>query len=66
MLSIIMNEARSFIRNGSNLFFTIFFPCACVFFLGTFLESVESSDKAVGELKLAYCADGGEAYAQLP
>ncbi len=63
MLSIIMNEARSFIRNGSNLFFTIFFPCACVFFLGTFLESVESSDKAVGELKLAYCADGGEAYA---
>ncbi len=62
MLSIILNEVRSFLRSGSNLFFTIFFPCACVFFLGTFLESVEVSDEAVGELKLVYCADGGDAY----
>lgn len=62
MLSIIMNEVRSFFRNGSNLFFTIFFPCACVFFLGTFLESVEASDEAVGELRLAYCAEGGDRY----
>lgn len=62
MLSIILNEVRSFLRSGSNLFFTMFFPCACVFFLGTFLESVEVSDEAVGEIKLAYCADGGDAY----
>ena len=63
MLSVILNEIRTFARSGSNLFFTIFFPCACVFFLGTFLESVEASDEAVGELKLAYCAEGGDAYA---
>lgn len=63
MLSVILNEIRAFARSGSNLFFTIFFPCACVFFLGTFLESVEASDEAVGELKLAYCAEGGDAYA---
>lgn len=62
MLSIILNEVRSFLRSGSNLFFTVFFPCACVFFLGTFLESVEVSDEAVGELKLAYCVDGGDVY----
>lgn len=63
MLNVILNEIRAFARSGSNLFFTIFFPCACVFFLGTFLESVEASDEAVGELKLAYCAEGGDAYA---
>lgn len=62
MLSIILNEVRSFLRSGSTLFFTIFFPCACVFFLGTFLESVEASDEAVGELKLAYCSGGGDVY----
>lgn len=62
MFSIILNEVRSFLRSGSNLFFTVFFPCACVFFLGTFLESVEVSDEAVGEIKLAYCTDGGDAY----
>lgn len=62
MLSVILNEVRSFLRSGSNLFFTVFFPCACVFFLGTFLESVETSDKAVGELKIAWCADGGDLY----
>lgn len=62
MLSVILNEVRSFLRSGSNLFFTVFFPCACVFFLGTFLESVETSDKAVGELKIAWCADGGNLY----
>lgn len=63
MRNIILNEIRSFVRDASNLFFTIFFPCACVFFLGTFLESVQVSDAAVGELKLAYCVDGGDAYA---
>lgn len=62
MFNIILNEVRSFLRSGSNLFFTVFFPCACVFFLGTFLESVEVSDGAVGELKLAYCIEGGDAY----
>lgn len=62
MFNIILNEVRSFLRSGSNLFFTVFFPCACVFFLGTFLESVEVSDEAVGEIKLTYCADGGDAY----
>lgn len=62
MFNIILNEVRSFLRSGSNLFFTVFFPCACVFFLGTFLESVEVSDEAVGELKIAYCTDGGDAY----
>lgn len=62
MFNIILNEVRSFLRSGSNLFFTIFFPCACVFFLGTFLESVEVSDEAVGELNLAYCTDSGDVY----
>ncbi len=41
MLSVILNEIRAFARSGSNLFFTIFFPCACVFFLGTFLDGAE-------------------------
>ena len=64
MFSIILNEVRSFLRSGSNLFFTVFFPCACVFFLGTFLESVEVSDGAVGELKIAYCIEGGDVYSK--
>jgi len=54
MFSIAFKEARSFFRNAPNLFFTIFFPSMCVFFLGTFLESIEVSDKAVGELSIAY------------
>lgn len=61
MRNIILNEIRSYLRSGSNLFFTIFFPCACVFFLGTFLESVEVSDEVVGELSVVYCTDGGDA-----
>lgn len=64
MRNVILNEIRSFLRSGSMLFFTLFFPCACVFFLGTFLESVEVSDQAVGELKLAYCTDGGDAHSR--
>ncbi len=62
MLNIILNEVRSYLRNGSRMFFTVFFPCACVFFLGTFLESVEVADKAVGELSIAYCTEGGDAH----
>jgi len=58
-----MNEIRCFLRSGSKMFFTIFFPCACVFFLGTFLESVEVSDQAVGELKVLYNTDQGEPHA---
>ncbi len=61
MISVILNEARSFLRNGSSLFFCIFFPSILVFFLGTFLESVEVSDAAVGELSIAYSTQNADA-----
>lgn len=63
MAQVIMNEIRCFLRSGSTMFFTVFFPCACVFFLGTFLESVEVSDQAVGELKILYSTEQGDPYA---
>ena len=62
MLSIILNSVRSFLRSGPNLFFTIFFPSVCVFFLGTFLEKVEASDYAVGELSIAYSSESGDMF----
>lgn len=60
MFAVILNEARSFLRNGSSLFFCIFFPSILVFFLGTFLESVEVSDAVVGELSIAYSTQNAD------
>lgn len=65
MFSIILNSVRSFLRSGSNLFFTIFFPSVCVFFLGTFLEKIETSDKAVGELNIAYSSEDGDVFSAI-
>ncbi len=58
MLQVILNEIRSCFRNGSTIFFSIFFPSLCAFFLGTLLESIEVSDSVVGELNIAYCIEG--------
>ncbi|MDE6763988.1 MAG: ABC transporter permease [Oscillospiraceae bacterium] len=44
------------------MFFTIFFPSVCVFFLGTFLEKVEASDGAVGELSVVYSVENGDMF----
>ncbi len=60
MFAVILNEARSFLRKGSSLFFCIFFPSILVFFLGTFLESVEVSDAVVGELSIAYSTQNAD------
>lgn len=60
MLHIILNEIRGCFRSGPTIFFSILFPSLCTFFLGTFLESVEVSDKAVGELNVAYCVENGD------
>lgn len=57
MLSIILNEIRSNLRNKTTIFLSFLFPSLCVFFLGTFLEKVETSDAAVGELSIAYCME---------
>lgn len=60
MFAVILNEVRSFLRNGSSVFYCIFFPSILVFFLGTFLESVEVSDAVVGELNIAYCTENAD------
>lgn len=60
MKSIIINQFRAFIRSGGAVFFAIFFPAICTFFLGTFLESVQVSDYAVGEISLAYCVENAD------
>lgn len=60
MKSIIINQLRSFFRNSGTVFFTVFFPAICTFFLGTFLESVQVSDYTVGEINLAYCVENAD------
>lgn len=62
MLSVILNEIRSYFRNGSNIFFTVFFPSICVFFLGTFLENIEVSDAVIGDIKLLYGIESADSY----
>ncbi|MCM1024329.1 MAG: ABC transporter permease [Prevotella sp.] len=44
------------------MFFTIFFPSVCVFLLGTFLEKIDVSDSAVGELNIAYSTENGDVF----
>ena len=60
MKNIIINQFRAFLRSGGGLFFTLFFPSICTFFLGTFLEKVQVSDYAVGEISLAYCIESAD------
>ena len=61
MLCIILNEIRSYYRNGSNLFFTILFPSICVFFLGTFIGALSNqADKPVGDLSVCYCVSNAD------
>lgn len=60
MISIILNEIRQSLRNKTTIFLSLLFPSLCVFFLGTFLEKVETSDAAVGELSVAYCMENAE------
>lgn len=60
MLAIIKNEVTSFFRNGSSLFFCIFFPSILVLLLGTFLENVVVADSPVGELKIAYSVENAD------
>lgn len=60
MKNIIINQFRAFLRSGGGLFFTLFFPSICTFFLGTFLEKVQVSDYAVGEINLAYCIESAD------
>lgn len=62
MLSVILNEFRAYFRNASNIFFTAFFPSLCVFFLGTFLENIETSDAVVGDIKLMYTVESADAF----
>lgn len=62
MFSIILNSLRSYLRSGPNMFLTILFPSLCVFFLGTFLEKIENSDEAVGELSVVYSAENGDMF----
>ncbi|MDE7360852.1 MAG: ABC transporter permease [Oscillospiraceae bacterium] len=59
MLHIILNEMRSFFRNGSTLFLSIVFPSLLTFILGTLLEDVQKSDAVVGDLNVAYCVEEG-------
>lgn len=59
MISVILNTIRSCCRNGTTIFFSIFFPSIMTFFLGTLLENIMVSDAAVGELDLAYCVEEG-------
>lgn len=54
MISIIKKEITEFLRNGSNLFFTIFFPSILVFLLGTLLQNLDVSDYDIGEINLGY------------
>lgn len=58
--SIIINQFRGFLRRGSGVFFSLFFPAICTFFLGTLLESIEVSDDAVGEISVAYCTENAD------
>lgn len=66
MLAIIKNEVTSFFRNGSSLFFCIFFPSILVLLLGTFLENVVVADYPVGELKIAYSVESADKTALVP
>ncbi|MDE5578219.1 MAG: ABC transporter permease [Oscillospiraceae bacterium] len=60
MKNIIINQFRAFLRSGGGLFFSLFFPSICTFFLGTFLEKVQVSDYTVGEINLAYCIESAD------
>lgn len=62
MFSIILKSFRAFYRTPSTLFFTVFFPSVCVFFLGTFLENVEVSDDAVGEVRIVYAEENTDPF----
>lgn len=61
MKNIILNQFRAFMRSGGGLFFALFFPSLCTFFLGTFLEKIDVSDAAVGEISVAYCTENADA-----
>lgn len=62
MFSIILKSFRAFYRTPSTLFFTVFFPSVCVFFLGTFLENIEVSDGTVGELSIVYAEENADPF----
>lgn len=61
MKNIILNQFRAFVRSCSGVFFALFFPSICTFFLGTFLEKIEVSDTVVGEISIAYCTENANA-----
>lgn len=61
MKNIILNQFRAFLRSGGSVFFALFFPSVCTFFLGTFLENIDVSDAAVGEISVAYCTENADA-----
>lgn len=62
MKSVIINQVRTFLRDGATVFFTLFFPSICTFFLGTFLEKIEVSDYTVGEVRIAYCTENSNEF----
>lgn len=57
MFGVALKSFRAFLRNLTTLFFTVLFPSVCVFFLGTFLENIEVSDYAVGEVSVLYAEE---------
>lgn len=59
MLFVILKELRASFRNAPMVFFSVLFPSLMTFFLGTLLESIQTSDAVVGELNVAYCVENG-------
>lgn len=53
-MQIFLKGWKTFYRQGSNLFFCIFFPSILTFLLGTFLESMDTAEFEIGEIKAAY------------
>jgi len=54
MFSIIVNEVKEFLREKTNLFFFLMFPVILVFLLGNLLQSLDTSDDAIGKISIQY------------
>ncbi|MFA5659373.1 MAG: ABC transporter permease [Oscillospiraceae bacterium] len=60
MLSIISKEVKEFLRDKSSLFFMIIFPILLIFLLGNLLSNLDSTENAIGELKVQYISENLE------
>lgn len=54
LLSVFNIEIKQFLRDKATVIMCFIFPLALIFFLGSFLEKVDTAESAIGEIKAQY------------